>query len=282
MRVAVALDRGVAAAEWAWQERDGVNGGYLDDRAPLPRRSVRQPVPLLQQHHLEHRQRRISRRSVGRAVQRAISSKSDSRPRNAPENHASASFAKGSLTIGGSSRELRRRKSAPAAEGESSQGLLLNTDYRLNGHRYIVVTVRLFANLGAPIYRVVVGERHSLQKEFLFLFNQFRDRTSKQLSLSLSISVNSLHSGANVRKSLSICQCNFLASCSIWPSGGSTSDAILFSTMGAPAASDVSGSGFGSRAISCVCGVNDISPMGKVRSRLKRAVAEYEKWQKEK
>ena len=37
--------------------------------------------------------------------------------------------------------------------------LTLDDDYRANGKRYVVATIRLFAFLGAPVFRVVVGER---------------------------------------------------------------------------------------------------------------------------
>jgi len=48
----------------------------------------------------------------------------------------------------------------PSAEGVIHQ-LKLNDDYRVNGRRYIVADIRLFALLGAPVYRVVVGEPQS-------------------------------------------------------------------------------------------------------------------------
>lgn len=50
---------------------------------------------------------------------------------------------------------------APAIDGIMHQ-LRLDDDFRLNSRRYVVVDVRLFANLGAPTYSVFVGERHGL------------------------------------------------------------------------------------------------------------------------
>jgi hypothetical protein len=46
---------------------------------------------------------------------------------------------------------------APPVQGVMHQ-IAIEDDYKLGGRRYIVVDVRLFASLGAPIYRAVIGE----------------------------------------------------------------------------------------------------------------------------
>jgi hypothetical protein len=61
----------------------------------------------------------------------------------------------------------------PAVDGVVHQ-LRLNPNYWVGWDRYVVVDVRLFAYLGAPTYRVVVGERQGLNYEFSLMLKKFR------------------------------------------------------------------------------------------------------------
>jgi hypothetical protein len=71
----------------------------------------------------------------------------------------------------------------PPAVDKLMHQLVLNTHFRIKTRFFVVVDVRLFAVLGAPTFRVVVGQRKGFQNEIRFIFNEFRNRVAKHIPL---------------------------------------------------------------------------------------------------